>query len=506
MIFGFDDSSIVDKSGRSESTHGTDGTRGSKLFILTKSVLKTVALLLENLKFSPEIIRQRNGRMNLLNNSRASISANSSHKGIDSRITLYDCFIGGAVTVGLSAVVIQLTFFIWNRFIALNLRSRRKKIQDNIDQDISNPYKTNEVKPCHNDKVLDDLSVNGDQDQKRAELDVTVCDCTNTFIRGSCQCRAVQFLLCQKEWKRVPFEDKKLVSRAPAIDFDSAWKISFPKVSVHSASQHFELNPSSIPFFRNYHVPPTTGGTHWNQNRIINAAHAFCSICGVPILYAPDSATDVIELNYRCLERDICEEQDAAIAQEGAYHNVWKESITAQDYYQYEENWTPCDDDRTPYHPKAATTPLTEVTTITTASTAESTRTTVNDGSTNGSLDSDYSLCTFLFDNGVNNVTTSGRNVSDWQGCSSQNHLKNSTTLRWGNTSSGNDAEATPKISTNLSRLHSTSTASLWKKYKRKSLIDSPVKQNLMHYMKKHLKYTDPEEAETSELVDQVER
>jgi hypothetical protein len=176
-------------------------------------------------------------------------------------------------------------------------------------------------------------------------------------------------------------------------------EISFPKASVHSISQHFELNPLSIPFFRIYHFPPTTGGTHLNQNCIINAAHAFCLICGVPILYAPDSATEVIALNYRCLERGICEEQDAAIAQEGAYHNVWKEPITTQDYYQYEENWTPCDD-------------------------------TKRDGSTNGSLDSDYSLCTFLFDNGVNNVTTSGRYVSNWQGCSSQNHLKNSATLR----------------------------------------------------------------------------
>jgi hypothetical protein len=505
MTFGFDDFGIVDKSGRTESTNGADGIRGSKLIVITNSVLKTVALLLENLKFSPAIIRQRTGQTSLLNNSKASYSANSSHKGIDSRITLYDCFIGGAVTVGLSAVMIQLTFFIWNRFIALNLRCRRKKIQGNINQDISNPCKTNEVQPCHNDKVLDELSVNGDQDQKREVLDVTVCDSTNSFIRGSCQCRAVQFLLCQKEWKRVPFEDKKLISRASAIDFDSAWKISFPKVSVHSASQHFELYPSSIPFFQIYHIPPFTGGTSLNQNCIINAAHAFCSICGVPILYAPDSATDLIELNYRCLERDICEE-DAAIAQEGGYRNAWNPPSTALDYCRYEENWTPYDDDRTPYNPlKAATTPLTEVTTITTTSTAESTRTTVNDGSTNGSLESDYSLCTFLFDNGVSNVTTtSGRNVSDWQGCSS--HLKNNTTLRWGNTSSDSDAETTPIISTHLSRLRTASTASLWKKYKRRSLIDSPVKQNLMHYMKKHLQYSDTEQAERSELVDQVER
>ena len=40
--------------------------------------------------------------MNLLSNSKASYSANSSLIGIDSRIILYDCFIGGAVTVGLS--------------------------------------------------------------------------------------------------------------------------------------------------------------------------------------------------------------------------------------------------------------------------------------------------------------------------------------------------------------------------------------------------------------------
>jgi hypothetical protein len=64
----YSSNSFVSKKGRTESTHGTDGTRGSKLFILTKSVLKTVALLLENLKFLPEIIRQRNGQTNLLNN------------------------------------------------------------------------------------------------------------------------------------------------------------------------------------------------------------------------------------------------------------------------------------------------------------------------------------------------------------------------------------------------------------------------------------------------------
>lgn len=501
MVFGFDDFSIVDRSGRTENINGTDDTRGSKLLILTNSVLKTFTFLLGNLKFSREIIGQRN----LLSNSKVSFSANSSHERIDSRITFYDCFIGGAVTVGLSAAVLQLTLFIWNRFMALHLRSRQKKLQDNIiKKELSNPGKRNEVQPSHND---DSQSDSEDQDQKREALDVKVCKSKNSSIRGSCQCRAIQFLLCQKEWKRVPCEDEKQISRDPAIDFDSVWKIGFPKVSVHSASQHFDLNPSSVPFLRIYHLPPITCGTPLNQNRIINAAHAFCSVCGVPILFAPDSATDFIELNYRCLEREIGEEY-AAIAQEDGYRSAWKDSITAHDYYQYEENWSPYDDDRTPYHPlKAVTTPLTEVTTITTASTAESTRTTVNDGSTNGSLDSDYSLCTVLFDNGVNNVTTTcGGSVSDWQGCSGQNHIKRNSNLRLGNTSSDGDAETASKISTGLPRLRSTSATSLWKKYKRKSLVDSPVKQNLLHYMKKHLKYSDVEEAETSELIDQVER
>jgi hypothetical protein len=102
MTFGFDDFGSVNKSGRAESTNGADGIGGSKLIIITNSVLKTVALLLENLKFSPAIIRQRTGQTNLLNNLKASYSANSSHKGIYSYIILYDCFIGGAVTVGLS--------------------------------------------------------------------------------------------------------------------------------------------------------------------------------------------------------------------------------------------------------------------------------------------------------------------------------------------------------------------------------------------------------------------
>ncbi len=48
MTFGFDDFDTVDKSGRTESTNGADGIRGSKLIIITNSMLKTVALLLEN--------------------------------------------------------------------------------------------------------------------------------------------------------------------------------------------------------------------------------------------------------------------------------------------------------------------------------------------------------------------------------------------------------------------------------------------------------------------------
>jgi hypothetical protein len=502
MVFGFDDFSNVARSGRTENINGSDGTRGSKLLILTNSVLKSVTLLLENLKFSREITGQRVG------NSKVSFSANSSHERIDSRITFYDCFIGGAVTVGLSAAVIQLTFFIWNRFMVLHLRSRQKKLQVNsIKNELSYPGKRNEVQPSDNDDTPDSHSDNGDRDQNREALDAKVCSSKNSSIRGSCQCRAIQFLLRHKEWKRAPYEDKKQISRAPAVDFDSVYKIGFPKVSVHSASQHFELNPSSVPFLRIYHLPPITCGTPSNQNRIINAAHAFCSICGVPIIFAPDSATDLIELNYRCLERDSGEEY-AAIAQEDGYRSAWKDSITADDYCQYEENWSPYDDDRTPYYPlKAAITPLTEVTTITTASTAESTRTTVNDGSTNGSLDSDYSLCTVLFDNGVNNVTTAcGGSVSDWQGCSGRNQLIRNTNLRLGKPSSNGDTEAASKISTDLLRLRSTPTASLWKKYKRKSLVDSPLKQNLLHYMKKHLKYSDAEVGETSELIDQAER
>ena len=53
MTFGFDDFGTVDKSGRTESTNGADGIGGSKLIIITNSVLQKkkkeiVALLLEN--------------------------------------------------------------------------------------------------------------------------------------------------------------------------------------------------------------------------------------------------------------------------------------------------------------------------------------------------------------------------------------------------------------------------------------------------------------------------
>eukprot|EP00586_Coscinodiscus_wailesii_P007427 CAMPEP_0172491658 /NCGR_PEP_ID=MMETSP1066-20121228/22534_1 /TAXON_ID=671091 /ORGANISM="Coscinodiscus wailesii, Strain CCMP2513" /LENGTH=489 /DNA_ID=CAMNT_0013260819 /DNA_START=169 /DNA_END=1638 /DNA_ORIENTATION=+ len=117
-------------------------------------------------------------------------------------------------------------------------------------------------------------------------------DSTLKIHLGSCHCASIQFTL------RGP---RKLKA------FDSPGKIRYPHIPT--VATEFQLT-SGTKFLGVYYVtlPSSSDGQSSNSSDdVITAAHTFCKRCGVPILRAPDSNRNRVEVNANCLDLSVVE-------------------------------------------------------------------------------------------------------------------------------------------------------------------------------------------------------
>lgn len=117
--------------------------------------------------------------------------------------------------------------------------------------------------------------------------------------KGSCHCAAIQFTL----------RDKQCV-----VAFDSPGKIRYPYVVTGDAD--FQLTSGSQ-FLGVYYVTlPPPAEEDCVGDDLVTAAHTFCKRCGVPILRAPDSTGNCLEVNANCLDLPVGEGETSVFFKE----------------------------------------------------------------------------------------------------------------------------------------------------------------------------------------------
>lgn len=333
---------------------------------------------------------------------------------------------------------------------------------------------------------------------------------TNSPIafKGSCQCKAIQFILKHQGILQGRMEHNSILSNFVFQASEMSGKIRFPRLTVYDASKNFELNPSSVTFLRIYHVSSSSSLSPFDARNfaalrdkphVFNSAHAFCSVCGVHILYARDGTSDDIEVNVSALDGDYMYSGGPKMTPNVVCSSLFHNDETATDVCERTplkyEKISSDDCDHMPYYPfKISPTPVTEGTTTTASFSSDFTRSFLNDGSTSSTLDSDCSSCTALFEGGIHNrhnTHSFDDGVSTWPVCEGiASTYEHSDGAQWEPPTPVTEG-CTGTLSIPMicgQGLLSTSKASVWTKQKRASMIDSSLKHNLQHYMKKHLK------------------
>ena len=565
MIMTFLPGSGTSNSGTSgpmySANKGGGNDRGDKnKSVFSTAIFTSISALLENLKLQ----RQNNSVLLDSSSKKASSSTDIAiNDSASASVNFYDCVIGGTVTVGVSLALLQLSLFVWRRVLIFYSRQRRNHLLEDKSNksDKRSQQKRRKQNYAHQPSSDDESDV--EDGKRKEEKDTTLYSSPDSYYfavhspkgvqigasrisqmqqpspsptfqyrqyKGSCRCKSVQFILrlptiLYRPQQNEEEENRSSPSKVVLQAYDSPGKIRFPRLPIDSASKHFELNPSSIPALRIYRVPvvspsslasSTLGHTSVASPSTVNvaqesmtagasAAHAFCIICGVHILYAPDGTRDLLEVNVHCLDDlNIANDTDLTTTLEVVWRPMESETLdmlegsVVQEQLEinsrYDDLWTD--------HPlklnKTMSTPMTEATTVTATTSSTEHRTTLNDGSTS-SLESECSISTALFPDGISGKGPSfDDGVSLWTGVGGVTAIGESVGAVWEKAStpfvfSSGIRMTIPSTGDVTTRPGSTSAASLWRK-KKKSAIDTPLKQNLMYYMRRHFK--SPSDAE----------
>mmetsp|Transcript_12945 Transcript_12945/g.19382 ORF Transcript_12945/g.19382 Transcript_12945/m.19382 type:complete len:398 (-) Transcript_12945:101-1294(-) len=137
-----------------------------------------------------------------------------------------------------------------------------------------------------------------DDSEKRENCDEYL-ENRDVIHSGSCHCGSVHF---------------ELRAKAYFDALDSPGKIRYPHVAVESSA--FRLIQGTR-YLKMYYVKLSQVNAV-EEEEDVTAAHAFCKRCGVPILRAPDSTKDCVEVNVNCINnmpvdsRSVCFRQDVS--------------------------------------------------------------------------------------------------------------------------------------------------------------------------------------------------
>ena len=512
MIFRSPDSSR-NKSSSIDSAYQSGDNNSNKVIVIANALFNSIAMLLENLKLTRASPENFFDASLLLDPCGAS---SNTKIGTNAGITIYDCIIGGTATIGMSIALIQFSTFVWKRFLVkasvtnekycLNSGTKNSKTQHSIDcgepmEPEGRRHKDNEANPsknsCHHSaNVSQGLQVILSEGNTNSTM----------AFKGSCQCKAIQFILKHQGIIQGRMEQNSSLSNCVFQASEMPGKIRFPSLTVHDASKNFELNPSSITFLRIYHVSSSPSLSPFDAKtfaalseklHVFNSAHAFCSVCGVHILYARDGTSDDIEVNVSALDGDYMNSGDPKMTPNVVCSSLFHHDETATNVFERTplkyERISSNDCDHVPNYPfKISPTPVTEGTTTTASFSSDYTRSFLNDGSTSSTLDSECSSCTALFEGIHNRQSTHSFDdgVLTWPVCERiAATYEHSDGAQWKPptpiTEGGTGFMSIPMICGQ--GLLSTSKASVWTKQKRAPMIDCSLKHSLQHYMKKHL-------------------
>jgi len=217
------------------------------------------------------------------------------------RATLIDRSLGSAATVGIAIVMY--------RIVSQFRRDCKKMENENVVESKDfikeklNLRIPSSIWNLMQSFARDFMSRMGEKflDEERNSLEKRILSCShgtgcsgcyddkgNMFIihEGSCHCKSITFSL-----------------KAPADlhTFDSSGKIRYP--FFRSLADNFYLVTGSS-FLSKYYVNPDDDDTVSldSKETLKMTAHVFCSKCGVHILRAPDSETNILDVNICCLD------------------------------------------------------------------------------------------------------------------------------------------------------------------------------------------------------------
>lgn len=307
--------------------------------------------------------------------------------------------------------------------------------------------------------------------QNNHQQSASLCD---QIFSGSCHCRAVQFILRQPPIQEEINSSERLLIEA----HDSPGKIRYPRVPLSAASTQFELTPSSLVYLKTYLVETAdSAGTD-------SAAHAFCTVCGVHILYAPNSKLDVVEVNGNCL--DLTQTSGGMPA---SLNVMWRPEIQSQTQRMCAQG----------AKSDSVSTNMTEATTITLSSG-------IYDHQSIRYSEQTRNIERELYDrksNGfVNKASSSGTSLPGHKSVSDGFMASASTSeIMWEESVSSplfsmsdNESLVGKSLPENVrfgikASFNSTPTVTGTTSSRKKKRLgmDSPAKQNLMHYMRRHL-------------------
>jgi hypothetical protein len=478
---------------------------------------------------------------NMLSESRASTTLN---------LTVYDRLLGGAVTLGASLALIQLSMYLVNRAYILLKRQkrnrdrsegRRKRIKKRLGKENMNiQYNTPEADDCryswyhyvlpvflaellignrndfdniedefdYNDEGSDCLTFDSDFEKPDSSFaaqasraitstnEVSHPQCPDHIslqvLSGSCHCQSVQFIL-----RRPPMHIAEAgKDTRPLIQaHDSPGKIRYPKVPLSTASSQFELAPTSVRYLKTYHgVSSTTDST----------AHAFCSVCGVHILYAPDSKLDFIEVNGHCLDLSGATVNGARAPE---LHVLWRpinDPSAAERQEEMEWKQRPKSD--------SVSTHMTEATTVTLSSGFHEQQIARSSDRMTSGMEIGPGRPLFQTPNSAGSIGFRTGSFYEVDSCVTtpapgaeaiwRESQHGSASYFPPSAESHNNSSPTNSIKSDMQSGFSRSssfTAYSGSRRNKKLGIDSPAKQNLMHYMRRHL--TSPKEADEESPV-----
>jgi len=197
-------------------------------------------------------------------------SENSSSRSAVALSSGVDRALGAIATIGIGAFIVRVVVMAVRRAMDNSNKSGKPQIRGFVYPSIYVVF--TQFFRSKKDQVADDESIINEEDgEMRLHL-------------GSCHCRSIHF---------------ELGAPSSPQAYDCNGKIRYPH--LRTTEQNFMLTKGTE-HLKTYYVRLPSLSHDRKDGPGVTAAHAFCTVCGVHILRAPDSRTNSLEINSDCLD------------------------------------------------------------------------------------------------------------------------------------------------------------------------------------------------------------